>query len=55
MEKENFISLLQRSSPNEVREFIERKGKLHKICPIVFVEELPSDIKVVSKEGAIDG
>lgn len=36
MEKEDFIKILQRSSPNEVREFIERKGKRKLIDPFIW-------------------
>ena len=41
MNKEDFITLLQRSSPIEIREYLERKGKRKKIYPIILVEELP--------------
>lgn len=36
MEKVDFIKILQRSSPTEVREFIERKGKRKLIDPFIF-------------------
>ena len=56
MEKESFIAILQRSSPNEVREFIEKKGKRKLISPFIYLpEELPPEKKPLSKEGAING
>lgn len=55
MDKESFITLLQRSSPDEIRKFIERKGKRKLINPFIYLpEELPPDRKL-SKEGAIEG
>lgn len=36
MEKDDFIKLLQRSSPTEIREFIEKKGKRKLIDPFIF-------------------
>jgi hypothetical protein len=37
MEKKNFLEFLQRSSPNEVREFVMREGKKKLFCPIIEV------------------
>ena len=39
MEKENFIALLQRSTPNEIREFLMRKGKRKLISPFIFEDD----------------
>ena len=37
MEKDNFIELLKRNSPNEILDFIKRKGKKKKsIDPLIF-------------------
>lgn len=37
MEKDNFIELLKRNSPNEILDFIKRKGKKKKsINPLIF-------------------
>ncbi len=36
MEKESFIQLLQRSSPNDIREFLMKKGKRKLIVPFIF-------------------
>ena len=38
MKKEDFIKLLQRSSPNEIRDFICREGKKKLISPFIFEE-----------------
>ena len=35
MSKETFIDFLQRSSPNEVRQYLQRNGKTKGICPII--------------------
>ena len=45
MNKEDFITLLQRSSPVEIREYLERKGKRKKVYPIIVIEELPPEEK----------
>ena len=50
MERGNFIELLNRSSPNEIREFLAQKGKRKSICPFIEVEELPPEDKVLNKE-----
>ena len=40
MEKDNFIELLRRDSPNEILEFIKRKGKKKKsINPLKFYDD----------------
>lgn len=39
MEKENFIKLLQRSSPNDIREFLIKKGKTKLISPFIFLDD----------------
>ena len=40
MKKENFIELLKIDSPNEILDFIKRKGKKKKsVNPIVFKNE----------------
>ena len=36
MDKTDFIAILQRSSPTEIREFIERKGKRKLIDPFIY-------------------
>ena len=41
MDKENFIALLQRNDPVEIRTFLERKSKRKKINPIIEFEEIP--------------
>ena len=38
MDKESFIQLLQRSSPNDIREFLMKKGKRKLILPFIFEE-----------------
>lgn len=40
MDKISFIELLQRSSPNEVRDYIARKGKLKLVNPIIEIDEI---------------
>lgn len=45
MEKENFIELLNRSSPNDIREFLIQKGKRKSICPFVEVKDNESNKK----------
>ena len=39
MDRENFIELLNRSSPNDIREFLIQKGKRKSICPFVEVKD----------------
>ena len=46
MEKENFIALLQRDNPVEIREFLERRSKRKKIDPVIYFEEIPPDKSV---------
>ena len=48
MEKNDFIKILQRSSPNEIREFIERKGKRKLIDPFIYETENQKENKSVS-------
>lgn len=36
MERENFIELLNRSSPNDIREFLISKGKHKSITPFIY-------------------
>ena len=43
MQKENFLKFLQRSSPNEVRDFVMREGKRKLVCPIIEIP--PKDTK----------
>ena len=41
MQKENFIELLNRSSPKELMDIINTRGKGPKpICPITFFDEI---------------
>lgn len=49
MEKNDFIGFLQRSSPEEVLEFIKSKGKRKKVCPIIQYPE-DYDISELLKE-----
>lgn len=44
MEKESFIEILARSSPNEIREFLMKKGKRKLICPFIFEEGYQENI-----------
>lgn len=39
MERENFIELLKRSSPNDIRSFLERNGKRKRISPFIKLDE----------------
>ena len=40
MKKEDFINLLKRDSPNEILDFIKRKGKKRKkINPLIFFND----------------
>ena len=50
MQRESFIELLNRSSPNEVREFLAKKGKRKLISPFIEIEELAPEPKVFKKE-----
>ena len=50
MERENFIELLNRSSPNDIREFLIQKGKRKSICPFVEVKDNESNKKDQEKE-----
>ena len=43
MEREDFIALLQKSSPEELHKYLSRHGKRKKIDPLVFFEEIPPD------------
>ena len=43
MKKEDFLELLKRDSPNEILEFIKRKGKKRKyIEPLIFLDNKPN-------------
>jgi hypothetical protein len=55
MDKESFIGLLKRSSPNDIREFLQKKGKRKLVNPFYYVEKLPPQRKIFSKENAIEG
>ena len=43
MDRNNFIELLKRDDPNEIRLFLEKKSKRKKIDPLVYFEEIPPD------------
>lgn len=43
MDRENFIELLQKASPEEMQKFLSRNSKRKKIDPIVYIEEIPPD------------
>lgn len=49
MEKESFIEILARSSPNEVREFLMKKGKRKLICPFIFEEGYQEEVSNTKK------
>lgn len=54
MNKDNFIEILQRDSPDKVIKYIHSKGKRKKICPIIMIDILkPKDISI-SKDNVID-
>lgn len=50
MEKENFIALLQRSSPNEIREFLMKKGKRKLITPFIYEDDYEKETVNNSKD-----
>ncbi len=43
MDRENFIALLQRDDPNQIRKYLEQRGKRKKINPMIEFEEIPPD------------
>ena len=50
MDKESFLEILKRSSPNEVREYLMKKGKHKKVCPIILYPDNTDE-----KVGDVDG
>ena len=49
MDKESFIEILARLSPNEVREFLIKKGKRKLICPFIFDEDYQKEETKINK------
>lgn len=50
MTKESFISILNRSSPEEIVEYLKSKGKLKLHCPVVFYDIMPPKSKSIHSE-----